>query len=190
MSKTTRNVLIGLALFIGVIVIAAMSIFGTYVSAHDSANAQEASLVAAKQNSESILAKHGQALAEAAQVPGMAKEDIVEIAKASIQGRFNPNGENAVFNAVREHNPMVDPKLYQTLQRMVESGRNDFQRSQEMMLDRRRAYETDLGSFWTGMFMRFAGYPKLNLADYRPVSTDRASKAFETGKEDGPVKLR
>lgn len=190
MSKTTKIVLAIAGIFITLVVVTGLVLFGAYVNAHDSAVRQETALVATKDNNEQILANYGQKMLEAAQVPGMAKEDILEIAKVSIQGRYNPNGENPLFNAVRENNPSVDPKLYQTLQRLTEAGRNEFQANQTVMLDRRRAYETDLGSFWTGMFMRFAGYPKIDLASFRPVSTDRASRAFETGKEEGPLKLR
>ena len=39
------------------------------------------------------------------------------------------------------------------------------------------------------MWLRIAGYPKINLADYKVVTTDATEEAFKTGR-DKPVQLR
>ena len=58
------------------------------------------------------------------------------------------------------------------------------------MIDIRRGYETQLNYFWRGMWLRIAGFPKLNLDEYQPVVTDRVENTFKNNKENGPLKLR
>jgi hypothetical protein len=58
------------------------------------------------------------------------------------------------------------------------------------LIDAKRAYSTNLGYLWKGMWMRIAGYPKINLDDYKAITTDYAANAFKTGKETGPMQLR
>jgi hypothetical protein len=90
---------------------------------------------------------------------------------------------------IQEQNPQLDSKVYLRIQQSIEAGRDEFKNSQTAMLDIKRSYETSLGYFWTGTWLRIAGFPKLNLDEYKIVSTARADNAFETGKEE-PMKLR
>lgn len=164
--------------------------FASYVSAFNYGNAIENQLKAAKENNRNKLAQYGQKVLEIAQVPDMYKKDMVEITTAAIQGRYGVDGSKATFQFLKEQNPTLDPSLYRQIQQVIEAGRNDFQAGQTAMIDIKRQYETALGSFWKGMWMRFAGYPKVNLADFDIVSTERADTVFKNKKEDGPLKLR
>lgn len=69
-------------------------------------------------------------------------------------------------------------------------GRDEFKNAQTRLIDTRRAYETALGSFWQGMWLRIAGYPREDLSKYRAVIIDRVEETFRTGKESTPLQLR
>jgi uncharacterized protein (UPF0333 family) len=181
---------IALVSIVVVIVLAAAFCFMSYVGANNFAVGMEAQLKTAKENNENILAQYGQKLQESTQVPDMARDDIVKVVKAAIEGRYGDNGSQAAIQVLREQNPSIDPQLYRTIQALIESGRDEFKQGQTKMLDIKRTYETNLGYFWRGMWMRMAGFPKLNLDDYKIVSTDRAQEAFKNGKESAPIRLR
>jgi hypothetical protein len=72
---------------------------------------------------------------------------------------------------------------------MIEAGRNKFENAQTRFIDAKRTYETNLGYLWKGTWMRIAGYPKINLDDYKIITSKHAKKTFETGVDEG-VQLR
>ena len=119
----------------------------------------------------------------------MYKSDLVELTKAAIGGRYGPDGSKANMQWLKEQNPNLDISVYKQIQQIIEGGRNDFQNGQSRQIDLKRQYETALGTFWQGMWLRIAGYPKVNLKDFDIVSTDRADDAFKTKKE-APLQLR
>ncbi len=173
--------LIGAVVLIGV---------GSYVSAYNYGNRMEKDLQAVQDDNKNILAQYGQKVLEAVQVPDKYKNDLVEVTKAAIQGRYGANGSQAAFQVLTEKNPELNAQLYQQVQQIVESGRDNFEQGQKRQIDIRRQYETQLGTLWAGMWLRMAGYPKVNLKDFDIVSTDRADTAFKNHKEDGPIKLQ
>lgn len=185
----------GSALIVAIIVASVLGLVAvfaaiSYISAFNYGNQAEKQLSATMTNNRNILSQYGQKLQEVAQVPEMYKNDLVEVAKAAIQGRYGANGSQATMQWLKEQNPSLDVSIYKKVQQIVESGRNDFERNQTKLIDQKRVYETALGSFWQGMWLRIAGYPKINLDDIKIVSTDRADEAFKTGKESGPINLR
>lgn len=174
----------------GVIGVLIAVVVGSYVSAYNYGNTAENELKAIKENNQNILAQYTQKVQEAAQVPSMMKDDVKEIVTAALSGRYGADGSKAVFQFIKEQNPTVDPQLYRKIQQIIEAGRDEFKVSQTRLIDAKRAYSTNLGYLWKGMWMRIAGYPKINLDDFKAVTNDYAAKAFATGKEDGPIKLR
>lgn len=162
----------------------------SYINAYNAGNAVEQALKAAKENNENILAQYGQKIQEAAQIPTMQRDDLLAIFTGAIQARYGADGSQAAFQWLQEQNPNLDQQTYVQLQRMIEAGRNDFTTGQTKMIDIKRGYETQLGSFWRGTWLKIAGYPKIDLAEYKIVSTGRAQDAFEKGVEDAPIKLR
>jgi uncharacterized protein (UPF0333 family) len=175
--------LAALAFVVLVIGIGAMS----YVSAYNYGNQMEQNLKATRENNENIYANYGQKVLEIASVPAMARDDLVKVVTAAIQGRYGADGSKATFQFLKEQNPTLDFKLYAKIQEVIEAGRNDFQNGQTRQIDLKRQYETALGTLWTGTFLHMAGYPKINLDDFKIVTTDRAAKAFQTHREDGPI---
>lgn len=185
----SSGLIVGLVVLVVVILLGVIG-FSSYVNAYNYGNQMEQSLKAVKENNRNILAQYGQKVLEVAQVPDMYKKDMVELVQTAIQARYGKNGSVATMQWLKEQNPSLDPEMYKQIQRVIEAGRTDFQNNQTRLVDVRRQYETAIGSFWQGMWLRLAGYPKVNLADFDIVSTDRADDAFKNKKEDGPIKLR
>lgn len=181
---------IGVLLVGGVLLSLLLVVVFAYINAASTANSFEQSLIASKESSENSLAQYGQKVLEATQVTDMARDDIVSVVQAAIQGRYGDNGSRAVFSAIQERNPGVDPGLYRNIQQIVEAGRTEFKSSQDRVIEVKRAYRTALGSPITGMFMHAAGYPRINFDDFKIVTTDRADNAFKSGKEAAPIQLR
>ena len=84
----------------------------------------------------------------------------------------------------------LDASMYVKIQQVIEAGRNKFQNAQTQLIDQKRAYATNLGYVWKGFWMKLAGYPKINLDDYKAITTAEANAVFDTGMEKGPRKLR
>lgn len=161
----------------------------SYVSAYNTGNRLEKEIVATDENNRNILAQYGNRIAEAAQIPAMQRDDMKDVITSALQGRYGKDGAKAVFQAIQEQNPNIDSTVYVQLQRMIEAGRTEFASAQTKLVDQKRIYETALGSFWQGTWMGVAGYPKIDLTEYKIVSTDRADSAFNTGVEQ-PMQLR
>lgn len=190
MKKQQGSALVIALSVLGVIAVIIGVLGMSYISAYNMGNSMEQTLKATYSNNQNILAQYSQKVMEAAQVPDMARDDIVKVAKAAMEGRYGTEGSKAVFQMITEQNPSIDPMLYRQVQQIIEGGRTEFQNAQTRLIDQKRVYETSLGSFWQGMWMRIAGYPKVNLADYKVITTDRTERTFEAGKEEAPLQLR
>ena len=178
--------LIPILAVVGVVAVIALTTFGSYVSAKNYGNATETRLKAKYEDNENVLSSGYQQLKGVAGATTMATEDQINIFKAAIQGRYGADGSRAVFQMIKEANPTVDPQLYRKVQQVVESTQKEFQQSQTQMLDIKRSYETALGSFWQGMWLSFAGYPKIDLSKFTIVSSDAAADAFKTKRQQAP----
>jgi hypothetical protein len=188
--KQKGSALVIVGAILGVLFVIGALIVAVVVSANNAANGFDQKMKAEHTNNKNILSAYNQKVLEAAQVPAMARDDIIQIAEAAIQGRYGENGSQAVFQAITEQNPSVDPQLYSKLQQITEAGRDEFKTAQTRLLDVKRAYETALKNYPMGPIMGFLGFPKVPLDAYNIVTTARTERAFETGREDGPVQLR
>lgn len=174
---------------IAVIVAFAALIGLSYVSAYNTGNRLEAGIRATYENNQNILAQYSNAVAEAAQVPAMQRDDLSKVITDALNARYGENGAQAVFQAIQEQNPQIDSAVYTKIQQIIQAGRKDFEVGQTRLVDQKQVYETALGSFWKGTWMRVAGYPKIDLDDYAVVTNARTDAAFETKREE-PIKIR
>lgn len=180
--------------FVGVIVAAALALAAvflimTYVSYHNSGVQFEARLEGVWKENQVVLNSYTAKVQEVAQVPDMMKNDLKEVIKATFEGRYGDKGSQAVFQFIKENNMTLDKQLYRQIQQVMESGRNDFATSQKMLIDVRMNYEAQLGYFWSGFWLKLAGFPKVNLEKYKIVTLSDVRQKFETG-EDSVIKLR
>jgi len=178
---------LGFAGFILAILIVAAT---SYISANNYGARIEAQLNAEYENNQNILAQGQQKVMEAAQVPTMYKDDFKEIITADVQGRYGKDGSKATFQWLKEHNVQIDKELYRKIQQLIESYRDEFKNSQTKMIDVKRQYEAEQGLFWRGMWLRIAGFPKVDMNKFKPIVTDAVQDIYKNGKESGPMKLR
>lgn len=184
-----RALVIGVVALVSVLAGIGLFVFVSYVSAYNLGNRSEQGLVAAYDQNKNVLSQYTLKVAEAAQVPAMQRDDLTKVVQSALTARYGAEGSKAMFQWIQEQNPNINSEVYTKLQQIIEAGRNDFQVAQAQFIDRRRAYETNLGSFWTGMWLRIAGYPKIDLASFKIIQSGHAQKAFETGIDE-PVKLQ
>ena len=179
------GLVIGLAA-LAIVVLLIGTVAVSYISAANYGNRTEQQLKAKYQDNENVLSSGYQQLKGVAGVTKMATQDQIDLFKAAITGRYGADGSKAVFQMITENNPVQDPQLYRKVQQIVESTQKEFQASQTQMLDIKRSYETELGSVWKGMWLDFAGYPKIDLSKYVIISSEGASEAFRTKKQAAP----
>lgn len=190
MKKQQGSALVIVLSILGVIVAGVIAVVMMAISAYNTGNTLETNIKATYENNKNILGQYGQKVLEAAQVPDMARDDLMKVARAAMEGRYGADGSKAVFQAITEQNPTVDPQLYRQIQQIIEGGRNEFQNAQTRLIDQKATYERALGSFPQGVLMRMVGYPRINLADFKVITTDRTEQTFKNGKEDAPIRLR
>lgn len=185
-----NKIVASLIAFVAIIGIGIAVLAVSYISANDYGSAVESQLKAARDNNKNILAQYEQKILEAAQVPEMYKNDLKEVVLADVQGRYGASGSKANMQWFKERDLPFDSAMHKKMQQLIEAGRKDFEVGQTKMIDIRRGYEAQIGFFWRGLWLRIAGFPKINLDEYKPVTTDRTETSFTNGKESGPIKLR
>lgn len=174
---------------VGMLLTLIMIVFGSYVSAYNTGNRLEKSIKAQWTDNTNILSKYHTKIEEAVQVPAMYKDDFKEVVVGALEGRYGKKGSQATFQWIKEHDIKFDSSLYTKIQQMIESGRNEFANEQSKLIDKKRVYETKLGTLWGGTWLSIAGYPKVDLKDFNIVVAKSASEVFDTG-EDKALKLR
>ena len=179
--KYVIGILVVLGLIIG-------GLFINYVQYHDLGVQYETKLDATWLENKVTLNTYTTKVQETAQVPGMYKKDLLEVVEATFNGRYGKDGSKAVFQFIQEKNLNLDPQMYRQIQQVIESGRNDFKTSQNSLVDVKRSYEQQLGKFWSGTWLKIAGYPKVDLNKYKIVVLDDVDAKFESGK-DSVIKL-
>jgi hypothetical protein len=182
-----------------IIVFCLLGIIGTlglicvtaYFQAATLGNESENTIEASWEQSENVLSNFKLKVMEMAQVTTMSVDDKVRIVDATMGGRYGKDGLKAAWAWIKENNINADDELYQKLQRTFEAGRNDFEKSQKILVDTKRSYKNDLGNPWSGFWLRMVGYPRLNVGyprgtqdDYKIISSKGARNAFETGMDE------
>lgn len=173
-------------IIIGVVIAALIAIVGgSYVSNYNYGNEAERTIEAEYENLQNVLGQYSLKIKEAAQIPSMQTEDLAALYTGSLDARYGEGGSQAAMQWIREQNPNLDQSTYLQLQQMIEAGRNKFENHQTKFLDTKRQYETNLGYLWKGLWLRVAGYPKLDLDEFEIVISQHAKDTFETGVDEG-----
>jgi hypothetical protein len=174
----------GIIFIIGLLSLITVGV-SSYITAYNLGNQLENQIDTAYQDMENILGQFSLKAVESMGVADKFKSDAAELVKATMQGRYGQNGSQAMFQAFNERGIDLDSKLYLQVQQVIESGRNKFENSQTKFLDKQNVYKTNLGSFWTGLWLKIAGYPKFDLNKYQIISSSHAKEAFDTKIDKG-----
>ena len=163
----------------------AVSLIGSAISYYNYGVRTEAGIVAAWENNENILGQYSLKVIEAAKVPDKYTEDLRTVYREAMTGRYGDDGSGAVMQWIQEQNPQLSPELYANLQNIIEAGRTKFENAQTELVDRKRAYEIELNSLWSGFMLGLVGYPKIDLDDYKIITSEHAKETFESGVDQG-----
>lgn len=177
------------AIIAGLFVTVLLYLVGTGIHYHNLGVNYETKLEAVWQENKVTLNTYTTKVQEVAQVPDMYRDDLQKVIQSTFQGRYGADGSKAVFQFIREQNMNLDPAMYRTIQQVMESGRNEFQMSQKVLIDTKAAYERQLKYFWSGLWFRALGYPKVDLSKYKIITLDSVEAKFTSGKDE-VIKLR
>jgi hypothetical protein len=175
---------------VGLAVLGGVFYFANYMSAASKGNRMENSVKSEWDRAKIIYSTYTQKVKEVAQVPDMYRDDLEKIVRADLEGRYGKDGSQATMQWFKERELNFDSGLYKKIQQVIEAGRNEAGNQQIRMRDVKRVYETALGAPWDGFWLQQAGYPKINLDDYKIVTVASVDEAFLKGREEGPIKLR
>lgn len=185
MSKGLKITLVILGVLFALVAAVGATLFTSYISAVNDGARMEGNVVMLNQDSENKLSNYTLKIQEKVQIPEMYAKDLKEVIRATFEGRYGADGSKAVMQWIQEQNIQFDSSLYKDLQVTIEAGRDEFRISQTLKLQACRDYKVQLNTFWKGMWLKFAGYPKENLADVcKVVSDSRTSEIFKTGKQE------
>lgn len=183
MSKIIVGAFLACILLVGIVGVS------SYISYANYGARTENALNAKLSDNRQTLGKHSTQIGEMAQVNTMYRDDLTKVYTAAMEGRYGENGSGAVMQWIKEQNPNMDSALYVRLSQKIESNRDEFQNAQTELIDQKRAYKNALDTFWSGLWLKFAGYPKINLDDIKVITSTHSNKAYDSGVDDG-VQLR
>lgn len=162
----------------------------SYISAHNTAVNFEAQINKFDKDSQNVLSNYTLKIKEMAQVPDMYSDALKEQIEATFQGRYGEEGSKAMFQWIQEQNIQFDSSMFTNLQAAMEAGRDEFRLSQTKKIDVCGEYEKLRNVFWSGMFVRMAGFPKADIDTKCRVVLDQGTKAtFETGIAE-PISIK
>ena len=157
----------------------------SFTTNYNYGNRAENQLEATWTDNQNVLSAYTLKIHDMVQVTDMMRDDLNEVIGGALAGRYGENGSQAIFQMLTEDNPTVDPGLYNRLQQVMEAGRNEFRVSQTRLIDQRRSYETNLGYLVKGFWLERAGYPKIDLAQFDPITSVQAQETFDSGIDTG-----
>lgn len=168
-----------------VILLALSALFGvTYFKYYNLGVTYERQVKTVHENNKVVLNTYTTKVQEVAKVPSMYKKDLQDVIKGTFEGRYGDKGSQAVFQMIQEQNLNLDPSMYKQIQQVMESGRNEFKTSQQQLVDVTQNYQASLDYAWSGFWLGVAGYPKINMADYKILVTDEVNDKFKSGKDE------
>lgn len=191
----------GLLIGGGVVLLLLISCIGSCISFQNNAVRLESAVKGQWKDNKNTYDAFWKKVTEAAQIPDKYKEDFKELLVADTQGRYGKDGTNPMMLWMQERQLSLDPKLYERLMTIVESGRDEFKRSQQALIDKQRVYENHLGEFPGSFWAGFTGFPKAvqgdlappsdvdgdglyTVLDYKAVTSKKTEAAFATGEDE------
>ena len=182
----------GSALVVGLSILGALLtiglfIWGFYISAYDKGVSYETQIEAAWENNENILSAHKKKLHQALSTSKLNASQVEGIITKALEARYGEGGMQASWAWIQENHPNLDQTINKQLMQIMEAGENEFKSAQTRMVDTKRGYEAAIQKqylFGEGWWLKLAGFPRINLDDFKIISTSDARRAFETGLDE------
>lgn len=185
MSEKKKGLGLGALIAIGLVLFLTVCVVGvvvSYISASNTGATMEANIEALNSDSENVLSSVTTNIKEQAGIVNVYAQDFQDSLAAAMSGRYGAEGSKATMQWIKEQNPTLDSSVYAKVQDIINGGRKEFQISQSRKIESCRDYQKRLNFVIGGAFLRFAGYPKIDLKDVcKVVSDSHSRKAFETG---------
>ena len=189
----------------GVLVIT-LAIFGSVVSWYNAAVSLEESTKAQYRDNQNQYDAFWKKVKETAQIPDKYRDDFKELLIAETKAKFGEGGSKAQFQYFKHRDLNFSDGIYLKIQNVIESGRNDFKRSQTELLDKQRKYGTHLKGFFGHFLASSLGFPnvvggeyvpprdmdgdgRMTVLDYDIVTSKKTKAVFETGEENEELKV-
>jgi len=186
----------------GVTLVLVVAVVGITISFNNTAVGQENGIEATWKDSQVQYDAFWKKVKETAQVTDKYAADFKDLFLGSMDARYD--GKDPAFQFIMEANPALPPESYTKVQNVIETGRNDFARTQRTLVDKQRAYETHIETFPNSSLAGMLGFPrpvtgeyappddtdgdgKVTVLDYKIVTSAKTQEVFTTGREDAPL---
>jgi len=189
-------IVVGVSLVV-LIVVVGMGVMGWY---NTGVSLQETTLAQARDNMNRYDAMWKK-IVETAQVPDKYKEDFQGLLQTETSAKFGKTGSKALMQWFQERDLRPPAEIYVQVQRVIESGRNDFKNGQQLLLDKQKKVREHRKGVW-GMFcLMFTDYleviegdlappkdtdgdGKFTVLDFDIMTSKKTKKAFEEGEDE------
>lgn len=197
MTLTKKILIIAGAAFLLLLLVGFVSMTSWY----DTAVKTENTTIAQWKDNQNTYDAFWKTVKETAQVPDKYKDDFKQLLVADTTAKFGPEGSKATMQWFQDRQINFDAGLYRKVQDVIESGRQDFKRSQTTLLDKQRKVADMTQSYWGGVMAKHYDFPRelhgeaappkdldgdnrLTVLDYPIVTSAHTQKAFQTGQDD------
>ena len=178
-----------LVAFLAVTFVTVAFVILSYIGAYDKGVRYEQEIKAAWENNEQILGSFKVKLMNAIGTSKMNAGQVTALIEAANKARYGGEGSKASWQWLQENNLQLDQSINKQILQIVEAGQDEFKVAQTRMIDTKRSYSTAIEKQYLlgeGWWLKMAGFPRINLADYKTISSEGAQEAFKTGV-DKPV---
>ncbi len=182
-------------------VVLVIGIFLSMTGWYDDAVKLENTTSAQWQSNQNTYDAFWKTVREVAQVPEQYKEDFKQLLVQETQAKYGAEGSKATMQWFQDRQINLDPSMYRKIQDVIESGRADFKRSQDTLLDKQRKTHDMMEGYWGSMFAKHYDFPraqkghyappkdadgdgKLTVLDYPIVTSVRTAAAFASGQDE------
>lgn len=180
-----RGLLFAFLGFVGLILLVIAVGVSSYISNYNYGNRAEQTIKAEYESAKNTLSSTATTVVDLTKVSERYAGDVRKMVEATMSGRYGEDGSQAMMQWIQEQNIPLDASVYKDISQAIRAGRSDFKASQNRVIDTKRSYETKLGNFWSGLWLGIAGYPKIDLADYKIILDQSTQDKYETGTDSG-----
>lgn len=164
-------------------------IFLGYVNANDKEVVLREQVSAQQDVCRANFDKMFKTITQVAQVPEQfmeqSKEAFTEIYPALMEGRYGNERGGALMSWVAESNPQFDMatagRLYENIQRAIETNRQEFFVQQTKLREYKRAHTTFISTFWNRNVFGLYGRGEVEIVLIDSETTDNV---YRTGQEN------
>lgn len=180
MNKTQRgSISMGVIALISLVVLGIVLI-SSYVSSHDSAVKYESNLDRNLSNAKLVMSSCTTGIRNISKVPDQYINDLEKVIQAEMNGRYGGKETDRVALFIQERGINVDSSMRKNIQREISACETSIKQAQQSLVDVKQDYETARNKFWSGTFMKMAGFPRKDLNQYFIVVDSSTNRQYET----------